>query len=209
MSGKLAKQVVDALKQLHITSASPALYLELARYYEHRREFTPVLSEAVSAAEPDLREKISGGSKVLLSSADAQKLMPENLQKFVQNKIISLDPVSRLYPNFRLSLDLAALADLLELKSPVTELEIAPSLYTAGEACGVWLMLLCEHLQVELLPLYLVLKKPDDFSLRYLGTPYPEGRPALLDTAQLFRNALGYPVKKVRCRAKGIDLGAN
>ena len=31
----LAKQVVDALKKLNIASASPALYLELARYYEH------------------------------------------------------------------------------------------------------------------------------------------------------------------------------
>lgn len=203
---KLASQVVEALNKLNIASASPALYLELARYYEHRTA-EPGLDETMESAAAGTLP--SGSGKVLLTSSEALALLPETLREAVEKKIISLAPVSRLYPNFRLALNLAKLADHLQLNTPVTELEIAPALYQLGETCGKWLMLLCEHLQVELLPLYLVLKNPEDFTLRYLGTVYPEGRMALLDTAQLFRNALSYPVKKVRCRGKGGDVGAN
>ena len=209
ISEKLAKQVVDALGKLNIASASPALYLELARYYEHRTA-APELEAAVEAVNiTEADTLVPGSGKVLLAVSEALTLMPETLREAVEKKIISLASVSRLYPNFRLSLDLAKLADHLHLNTPVTELEIAPALYQLGEACGKWMMVLCEHLQLDLLPLYLVLKNPEDFTLRYLGTVYPEGRLALLDTAQLFRNALSYPVKKVRCRGKGGDLGAN
>jgi hypothetical protein len=209
IAGKLAKQVVDALGKLNIASASPALYLELARYYEHRTA-APELEAAVEAVNiPEAETLVPGSGKVLLTGSEALALMPESLRDAVEKKIITLAPVSRLYPNFRLSLDLTILADQLNLNMPVTELEIAPAVYQLGETCGKWLMILCEHLQFEMLPLYLVLKNPEDFTLRYLGTVYPEGRMALLDTAQLFRNALSYPVKKVRCRGKGGDVGAN
>ena len=205
VSDRLANQVVVALEKLNITSASPALYLELARYYEHRTA-APELNAAVESADGTSPQETG---KVLLRSSEALELLPETLREAVEKKIISLAAVSRLYPNFRLSLDLAKLADHLHLNQPVTELEIAPALYQLGEECGKWLMMLCERMQEELLPLYLVLKNPEDFTFRYLGTVYPEGRLALLDTAQLFRNALSYPVKKVRCRGKGGELGAN
>ena len=190
----LADKVVEALKQLNITSASPALYLELARYYEHH---------TLPAAVPLAGSVSSGGSKILLSSADIVRLLPENLKELYQDKIITLSNISRLYPNFRLSLNLAKLAEKYDLTSPVTELQLAPALYDAGEKTGMFLNILCEHLQVETLPLYLVLTKLDIFAERYLGTIYPEGRLTALEMASLFRNALGYPVQKVRCRTSG------
>lgn len=191
LAGKLAGQVVGALQQLNIASASPALYLELARYYEHH--WLP--------AEPALTGKVAGGeSKILLSSSEALALLPKELETFWLNKVITLSNVSRLYPNFRLSLNMAKLAEMLELNAPVTELQLAPALYEAGEKTGRFLNILCEHLRMDILPLYLVLTKLDVFAERYLGTVYPEGRLTALDMASLFRNALGYPVKKVRCR---------
>ena len=200
-AGKLAEKVVGALKKLDISSASPALYLELARYYEHNNP--PVLTTpADKPAEPS-------GSKILLTAADAAGMLDDTARELYDSKIITLPNLTGLYPNFRLSLNLALLAEKYNVSSPATELEMAPILYDAGERVGKWLNLLCRHLNTETLPLYLVLTKLDIFTERYLGTTYPEGRLAALDMAALFRNALGYPVKKVRCRTSHNARNAN
>ncbi len=200
LAGKLAEQVVGALQKLNIASASPALYLELARHYEHC---------TVPAAKPIPESANLTGGKLLLNSADAVRLLPGNMVELWEKKIITLSNVSRLYPNFRLSLNMAKLAEAVNLTSPVTELQMAPALYDAGEKTGMYLNILCEHLQTTALPLYLILTELDIFAERYLGTSYPDGRLTALDMASLFRNALGYPVKKVRCRTKSRAQSAN
>ena len=200
LAGKLAGRVVDALQKLNIASASPALYLELARYYEHN---------TIPAAEPLPTSVSSSGGKILLSSSEAAKLLLPGMEELWEKKIISLSNVSRLYPNFRLSLNLAELAESVGLTAPVTELQMAAALYDAGEKTGKFLNILCGHLQLETLPLYLVLTKLDVFAERYLGTTYPDGRLTALDMASLFRNALGYPVEKVRCRTGNANKSAN
>ncbi len=199
LADKLAAQVVGALKKLNIASASPALYLELARHYEHTLGGTIATAGTASSVV-----RVSG-SKILLSAADAAELMPQKSRHLLDEKIIAIANVSKLYTNFQLKLDLANLADKLQLKAPVTELEIAGALYDAGEKCGMWLNILCKHLNMTEVPLYLVLTRLDVFANRYLGTTYPEGRLAALDIAGLFRNALGYPVKKVRCRTNSAN----
>lgn len=204
LAGVLADQVVEALKKLNITSASPALYLELARHYEHHTPpLVPVVPVAAASANPP------GSGKILLSSSEALELLPPVLEELFAEKILSLANVSRLYPNFRLSLNMAKLAEKLDLSAPVTELELAPALYAAGEKTGMYLNILCQHLQVETLPLYLILTQLDVFAERYLGTVYPEGRLTALEMASLFRNALSYPVKKVRCRTSTGSKSAN
>lgn len=200
LAGKLAGRVVDALQSLNIASASPALYLELARYYEHN---------TIPAPEPLPASVNNTGSKILLSSAEAAKLLLPGMEKWWEDKIITLSSISRLYPNFRLSLNMAKLAGRADLIAPVTELQMAPALYEVGEKTGKFLNILCEHLQTESLPLYLVLTELDIFAERYLGTVYPEGRLTALEMASLFRNALGYPVKKVRCRTSTNRKSAN
>jgi len=212
-SAALAEKVVDALKKLNIASASPALYLELARYYEHHDFPLPEAAAETAAALPENttlnNQSVPGSGKFLLKSSDAKNLLEDSAKYLLEEKIITLSNVTRLYPNFRLSLNLSLLADKLELAAPVTELEMASSLYTIGEKTGRWLMLLCEQLHVDILPLYLVLPQLDDFCSRYLGTSYPEGRLAALEIASLFRNSLGYPVKKVRCRTNSAPRSAN
>ena len=199
-AGTLAKKVVNALKKLNITSASPALYLELARHYEHTNceEIIPGTAKVANAS-----------GKILMTAAEAAELMPQSSRYLLDSKIIAISNVSAVYTNFRLSLDLVKVAEELQLHSPVTALELAPKLYEAGEKAGMWLNLLCNHLNNKDIPLYLVLKNLDDFSTRFLGTTYPEGRLAALETASYFRNALGYPVKKVRCRTAPARNNAN
>lgn len=201
-AGRLAKQVVNALKTLNIKSASPALYLELARYYEHNDvpHLTAVANDQKGPA---------GAGKMLLTANDITAMVPENLRKLWDGKIITLSPVSRLYPNFRLSLNLYRLSEYLHLSAPVTELELAPMLYSAGEKTGLFLNLLCQKLDTPQLPLYLVLTQLDLFAENHLGTTYPEGRVTALDVAALFRNALDYPVKKVRCRTSTANKNTN
>ena len=197
---KLAGQVVEALKKLNIASASPALYLELARHYEHAA--APVLNPAPVKAE--------SGSRIWLGAAEAAGFMAPEDRWVLDEKIISLANISRLYPNFRLTLALDKVAAKLQLTAPVTDLELAPMLYKIGEVTGSWLQRINLYLQVpEPLPLYLVLSKMDVFAEKYQGTTYPAGRLAALETASLFRNALGYPVRKVRCRTASGSRNSN
>ncbi len=198
-AGKLAGQVVDALKQLNINSASPALYLELARHYEHNSG-VKLSADHGSVAAAAGQGSSDRTNKILLTSAQASDLMPQSGNYLLEKKIIKLSNVSKLYPNFRLTLDLSALCSSLQLSAPVTDLQLAPALYSAGEKVGVWLNLLCNHLGNDQIPLYLVLNDLDLFTRNYLGSDYPAGRVNALEIAGLFRNALGYPVKKVRCR---------
>ena len=196
VAGKLAEQVVGALKTLNITSASPALYLELARYYEHNQ--LPVLTEL-----PGTRSgAAAAGGKILLGSSEIAGLVPECCKSLWDNKVIAVSNITRVYPNFRLSLNLSALAEFSGMSVPLTELEFATALYDAGEKTGLLLKKLCNHLQTEPLPLYLVLVQLDVFCEKYLSIGYPEGRNTALEIAGLFRNALGFTVKKVRCRTK-------
>ncbi|MBR2358514.1 MAG: hypothetical protein IKA65_10890 [Lentisphaeria bacterium] len=198
-AGKLAEQVVGALKTLKIASASPALYLELARYYEHNQP--PVLAE-FSAGQRPVNANAAAPGKALLRNSEIADLVPESCRVLWSKKIIALSDINRVYPNFRLSLNLSALAEHANMSVPLTELEFASALYDAGEKTGILLNLLCKHLQSEVLPLYLVLTQLDVFTEKYLGITYPEGRNTALEIAGLFRNALGFPVKKVRCRTK-------
>ena len=102
-AGKLAEKVVGALKKLDISSASPALYLELARYYEHNNP--PVLTTpADKPAEPS-------GSKILLTATDAAGMLDDTARELYDSKIITLSNLTGLYPNFRLSLNLALLSE--------------------------------------------------------------------------------------------------
>jgi hypothetical protein len=68
ISDRLAAKVVGALKKLNIASASPALYLELARYYEHT-------SVEQNEAE-HLSGKAAAGSRMLLPAREIAALMP-------------------------------------------------------------------------------------------------------------------------------------
>ena len=71
---KLASQVVEALNKLNIASASPALYLELARYYEHRTA-SPGLDEAMKSAAAGNTAR-SGGKKDHISGT-GQPFVPQ------------------------------------------------------------------------------------------------------------------------------------
>ncbi|MBE6367404.1 MAG: hypothetical protein E7052_05775 [Lentisphaerae bacterium] len=191
---QLANKVVDALKKLHISSASPALYLELARHYE--QSTAPHLPQPAAEKSP-----APAGSKILLTAARALEYLPPEDRWMVDEKVIALANISRLYPNYRLTLSLDKAAGKLNLTAPITDLELAPLLYELGDKVGQWLHRIGWFLQTPApLPLYLVLDDLDVFAEKYLGTTYPAGRVSALETASFFRNALDYPVKKVRCR---------
>ena len=209
---KISAMTAEAMAALQIPAASPHLLLELARHYEHH---CPIAAEgtanaALSAAGEvaELTGKAASGSRILLTTKETAQFMPEAGKYLLDDKILQMGNVSRLYPNFRLGLNLALLAEKLDLQAPVTDLELAPKLYQIGELAGQWLRNLQVRLGNTQLPLYLILKDLDVFANRYLGAAYPEGRVAALETAAWFRNALAYPVKKVRCRTANSPDGA-
>ncbi len=186
----LARQVVRALRDLGFASAAPALYLELARHYERQS------AHKIAVALPPAPTQ----GKFLMTVAEAARSLTGTARILADARIVTLANVSRLYPNFRLTLNLNRLAEHLELTPPVTELQLTAALYKAGDAAGGWLKLLRHQLGGVNLPLYLVLADLDLFTTRWLEAEYPAGKQAALEVAGPFRYALDYPVKKTSCR---------
>lgn len=193
---ELTRAVIRAVRQLGFPAAAPALYLELAREYEHRiapPELPPAVAAAPNAGKKPERWLTAPGAVEAQLSGEAKKLF--------ELGVLKLAGVARLYPNLRLSLNLARLAELAELTPPVTELALAPALAHAGEAAKVALATVHKLAANGAdLPVYLKLPDAERFVRDFMEADYPEGRKDALEMLGVFRSALGFPVRRVSCR---------
>jgi len=193
---ELTRAAIRAVRRLGFTSAAPALYLELAREYEHRIA-PPELPSAVAAA-PNAGKKTE---RWLTAPGAVEAHLGGDAKKMFDLGVLKLAGVARLYPNLRLSLNLARLAELAELAPPVTELAFAPALARAGEAARAALET-ARKLAADGadLPVYLKLPEAERFVRDFMEADYPDGRKDALEMIGVFRAALGVPIRRVSCR---------
>ena len=119
---RIAQICAQALDTLKISSASPHLLIELARHYE--REL----------AEEDLRSagKVSRGNG--LSKQEILKILPETATELINAGVLETGGISAVFPGIRFRFSMEKFAELKQLGTPVTELELHPELYKAGMA---------------------------------------------------------------------------
>ena len=193
---ELTLAAIRAVKQLGFETAAPALYLELAREYEHRLA-PPELPPAVAAAPEEGKKP----GRWLVAPGAAEAHLEGEAKELFEQGILKFAGVARLYPNFRLSLDLARLAARAELEPPVTELALAPALARAGEAARAALTaarkLLPEGAEF---PVYLKLPELEHFVRTWMEADYPAGKRDALEMLGAFRMALGVPLRRVTAR---------
>lgn len=193
---ELTRAAIAAVRQLGFPAAAPALYLELAREYEHRLappELPPAVAAAPEAGKKPGRWLVAPGAVEAHLEGAARELFGQGILKFAG--------VARLYPNFRLSLDLARLAERAGLTPPVTELALAPALGHAGDAARAALTAARKLLPDGAeLPVYLKLPAAERFVREFMEADYPEGRRDAVEMLGTFRAALGMPIRRVTCR---------
>ena len=191
---QVACDVVRAAEKLGLPALSPGLCLELARCYEQLRA-EPVWRETAMPAATSGR-----AGRFLLSPAEVEESLAGEARRLSERGILKLAGVNRLYPNLKLSLNLALLTEDAALAPPVTELAFHRALFLAGEAAETALQAVRGRLPGMELPLYLKLPELERFVREKLDADYPAGKAEALDMLNDFRAALSVPVRRVYTR---------
>ena len=115
--------VTGALEKLGIASATPHLVLELARHYERD------LAEDDFAAD---NLPLPQSPRQTLSRQEIYALLPAAAKELVEAGVLRINGITTLFPSVRFFFFMKEFAKLRKLSVPVTELEIEPLLYAAG-----------------------------------------------------------------------------
>ncbi len=151
----IAQLVAGAMKQLGFESASPHLILEMARHYERD------LAEEDFLADNTL---LPGVPQQTLTRKDIYELLPPAPRKLVDAGVLRINGITTLFPSVRFFFFMKEFARSEKLSFPVTELEIEPLLYSAGQALEEARLAIAEKLHhPEALPCCLALPDIFDF----------------------------------------------
>ena len=114
-------EVRNAARLLKIESASPQLWLELARHYDRR-----IAERRSMAAEEPLPLPVT------LTETALSQLLPETAEKWVDAGVLKISGVTSLFPSIHFYFMLRKFAAYHHLSGTITELELEPLLYRAG-----------------------------------------------------------------------------
>ena len=113
-------EVRHAAQLLGIDSASPHLWLELARHYDRR----------IAAAERPAEEELP--PPVTLTDAELLAILPETARRWVDAGVLKIGGVTSLFPSVHFYFMMQEFASYNHLSGTLTELELEPLLYRAG-----------------------------------------------------------------------------
>lgn len=116
---KVLEQVISAAQKLDIRSASPHLWLELARHFEQEMAAEHPLVTEFSVDKTMTRDEI-----VELLSPEARQLIKEG--------VLRVNGVTTLFPCINFHFMICEFARMNQMTSPVLEMSIIPLLYQTG-----------------------------------------------------------------------------
>ena len=119
---QVLSEVRNAAKLLNLGSASPQLWLELARHYDRRI----AEKRKLAAAEEPLPLPVT------LTESALSQLLPETVRKWVDAGVLKISGVTSLFPSIHFFFMMRAFAAYHHLSGTITELELEPLLYRAG-----------------------------------------------------------------------------
>ncbi len=124
-TARIAKAVAGAMKKLDFSAASPHLLLEVARHYERDMAEDDVIKSD---------EFLPGIPRQTLTRKDIYGLLPAAPKQLVDEGVLRINGITTLFPSVRFFFFLKPFVRVRNLSMPVTELEIEPLLYSAGNA---------------------------------------------------------------------------
>ena len=157
---QVLSEVRNAARVLNLESASPHLWLELARHYDRR-----IAERRQRTAEEPLPLPVT------LTDAELAKLLPETARKWVDAGVLKIGGVSSLFPSVHFFFSFKAFAAYNHLAGTITELELEPLLYRAGTVLEAVRRAIGEKLgrKEDDLPCLLTLPDVFDFIAEYAG----------------------------------------
>lgn len=161
-AASVAALVAEKLSLLEISAASPHLLLELGRHFE-RDMAAGEMPEL--ASPPPLSD--SG-----LSREKIYALLPPECQELIDSGVLLINGVTALLPSVRFFFFMQKFARKCKWSKPLTELELLPQLYRAGDILETARQMICGNLELpEAPPCSLALPDMTEFLQEYAGAP--------------------------------------
>ncbi len=158
---QVAKQVCKAAQLLGINSASPRLWLELARHYER--------VASVATTKPPERSRDTLDIQAV-GKKELEALLPQEVRKLIDIGVMRVNGISNIFPSLHFFFLMNGFARKFNLIAPATELEIEPLLYQMGTMLEKGRHAIEARLKTrEQLPLHLTIPDLTTFVITYLN----------------------------------------
>ena len=193
LTGKKLEDVVSQLQaateKLGIETATPFLFIELARLYS-KKSLAPLEKIHPVSTSPALpaKGKITSGLSV-------------KTQSMIDAGILSFSCTSRLFPSIKLHFSIVKFAKHLRLEGPLTELSVIPFFNVISEGMNDILKSL-EKQKAEKTPVPVCLFVPDmsSFAVEYLCSEWPASRRDCREMLSYLEEMLEFPLFKVKVK---------
>ena len=170
----LTDHVVNAVNLLKIREAQPALYLELARYFQ----------DNTSGIElPELPAPPPEDAFETLSLTEISGTLPAGAIRLINEKILSVAPVSSIFKTLRITVKICRLAESMCLKPPITEMMISSELFRIGRILNNTVLSIQALYSTKTgsdyeLPVYIMVPDLEKFAVEWLEWSWPDAENA-------------------------------
>ena len=166
--------MVNAVNLLKIREAQPALYLELARYFQ----------DNTSGIElPELPAPPPEDAFETLSLTEISGTLPAGAIRLINEKILSVAPVSSIFKTLRITVKICRLAESMRLKPPITEMMISSELFRIGRILNNTVLSIQALYSTKTgsdyeLPVYIMVPDLEKFAVEWLEWSWPDAENA-------------------------------
>jgi hypothetical protein len=195
---RLVTEILQALNKLGIKSASPALFLEMARHY--RKSSLSLPGKITLNKQTSHRQ-----SPWLLSKEDIKSRLPGDALDLVNSGVLSFNGVSRLFPSLKIDFKILNLMQTAELTPPITELSALPLLNKVAASLNeIMKIVSAEYASLSKdnkeLPFYLFVNDMSLFAKDWLSYDWPDCKAACMEMIEYFEQMLDYKLFKTKLK---------
>ena len=189
---ELRENVLEGLKKLGVEAASPALIVELGRYYAGRRPAAGIPLPAVPSDHG-----------FAVPAKDLLALLPPTARELADAGAIRAGGISRLFPCIRLTCRMEGCAAHFRWPRPTTEMLLAPDLARVGLALDNASWRAQERYREitgdldRVLPVYLTIPDLRRFAVDHLGADRDHCTGLLNELAALLTGSMKTPLEKL------------
>jgi hypothetical protein len=163
----LAGQVINAAKKINITTASPTLFLELAKHLRHREVSN------LHCPEPSITQINRKAPWLLNRNELLSSLKPES-KLLIDNNVITFAGISRLFPALKITFMLSNLVTYCKLESPLTEMALSGHWHLPAAVINDIANTATTILGQQQLPLFINIPDMSTFACTHLQAMWPE-----------------------------------
>ena len=188
------ESVIQSMELLHIEEAAPALFIELAKAIRVRN------ATGTDIKPITVRETKNNPSWLLKRQTIIENLDAATIE-LINNRIIQIASISRLFPAIKIDFKINLFADFLELDIPLTEMVMITHFSQIADAVNDIIASSIELYKndgnKEKLPVYINITDMSSFAGKKLLSRWPEAAPCCRDMLSFLEEMINFDIFKI------------